>query len=181
MKLTKEDIKRHLEIWDFDLDKINIDLVEYVDMGEYKIANKDKPLLLVDNLQVCVSLLAYQSNFGFASHINTKVMVKDDYYLNEQGFPIKLKRIEDLYEAIINSNINFNESLNICLSFGYTPLPKDYPSISLIYKAIDELKEKLNSKGITKINIIEINAPEFILDTLSSKIILPTNRVKQRK
>lgn len=75
MKLTKEDIKRHLEIWDFNLDNIDINLVEYVDMGEYKVATKEKPLLLVDNLQVCVSLFAYQNNFGFASHINTKVML----------------------------------------------------------------------------------------------------------
>lgn len=180
MKLTKEDIKRHLEIWDFNLDNIDINLVEYVDMGEYKVATKGKPLLLVDNLQVCVSLFTYQNNFGFASHINTKVMINDDYYLNEQGYPTKLKRIEDLYNAIINSKINTNEPLKICISYGCTPLSKDYPSMVLIYKAIEELIEKLSQKGINKIELLEMNAPEFILNTISSTIILPQNKLKQR-
>ena len=77
-------IKKSLELWEFDIQNIPLELIQHVPMHGFKVATSSKPLLYVDNLQCCVSVWALAPNFAFASHINPSVIRNDDFYVDSE-------------------------------------------------------------------------------------------------
>lgn len=171
-------IKRSLDIFGFD-DSLNVDMIEYVPMEEFRLATTQKPMLFVDNLQVCVSIFAYAENFGFAAHIRTVPPNNSDYEIDSNQQYIKCKRIDDLYNAIINSNLS---AVTIGISIGCVPLDKSEKTIELVYNGIDQLKEELQSQGVYVNLLADQHEMNFILDARFGEIITPTrNKEKSRK
>ena len=174
-------IKKSLELWEFDIQNIPLELIQHVPMHSFKVTTSSKPLLYVDNLQCCVSVWALVPNFAFASHINPSVIRNDDFYVDSEDNPIKLKRIDDLYDAIMNSDINKDDYIKIGLTFGVTPLSKDDPNIRLIYEAIEELIIKLKEQGITGYFVERDYEMNFILDSRNGKVIVPEEELETKK
>ena len=174
-------IKKSLELFEFDIQNIPLELIQHVPMHSFKVTASSKPLLYVDNLQCCVSIWALAPNFAFACHINPSVIRNDDFYVDSEDNPIKLKRTDDLYDAIINSDINKDDPIKIGLTFGVTPLPKDNQNICLIYEAIQELIIKLKEQGLTTCFVERDYEMNFILDSRNGKVIVPEEGQKTIK
>lgn len=173
-----EDLKlRSLNIFGFDMDNLDVSKIIHVPMHHYRIATKEQPMLYVENLQVCIGVYAYTTDFGFAAHVNPVVLHKDEYELNYNGIAERFIRIDDL-ERLILERTDIIEPIKIGISLGYRPLGKYVHNVLLIYKAIDNLIDRLTKMRISVIKLDEINAPEFILDNVNDKIILPSNKVK---
>ena len=54
----KEFVKNALKIMEFEEENIDANLVQFVNMWEYKVATKEKPMLLTVGLQSCIALYA---------------------------------------------------------------------------------------------------------------------------
>lgn len=174
-------IEQSLKIWGFDISKIEIDKVKHVPMHQYKISTQNKTLLYIDNLQCCVALYAYGNNFAFVSHINTVVFDKNEYSLDENKRPNHCNRCDDLYKAILNYKGIIKEPFKIGIGLGCLPLDSSEKSMVLIYQGIKNIIKKLNYLGIQTIQLEDIYAPEFILDSQFGNIILPNNEKIQTK
>lgn len=175
-----EELKlRSLTIYGFDIEKLDISKIEHVPMHQYRVSTKIRPLLYIDNLQCCIGLYAYGNNFGFAAHINPLIMRGDEYELDENKKAVRCKRIEDLKNIILKSN-SYDEVINIGICIGCTPLKDDYYTVKMLNENIDLLIKELNLINI-KVNKLENQCfPEFILDTVNKKLILPCNNQKIR-
>lgn len=168
----KETISRILKLEDFELDKFNLNEIQHVPMHQYRTSSIEKPLLLIENLQVCVGLYAYGKNFGFAAHLNPVVIRGDEFECDENKNIIYCNRIDDLFNAIINSKIEGN--IYIGISIGFNPVWETYKLINLLDKFIDKLISKLNIVGIDTTKL-DINCNHiFILDTTNGRIITPS-------
>ncbi len=180
MKYDRDDIERTLGIWGFDTSKIDIDLINYAPMHGFAVATKEKPLLYIDDLQCCIGLMAYAQNFGFLAHISTINMDGEDYYLNENKKPVKLKRTEDLLEHILKNKEFIKTPIKINILVGVAPLKENHQSKILIIEAIKELIIRLNECGIEAYYDGEIYEWCFILDTRNGQLITPINETKSR-
>ncbi|MDE5539379.1 MAG: hypothetical protein K2J20_02710 [Bacilli bacterium] len=85
----------------YNLSELDISKIAHVPMHQYRIATSNKPLLYVENLQVCIGIYAMFKGFGFAAHINPVVMREDDFYLMD-GKAVGCKRINDMRDAILS-------------------------------------------------------------------------------
>lgn len=173
-EFDKETKLRSLKIFGFEVENLELDRIRHVPMHQYRIATKEKPMLYVENLQVCVGLYAYCENFGFASHINTVIIREDDFILNDNKIPIELQRIRDLKREILEHS-SIMETIKIGLALGVTPISKSYPTMKLIYEGIEGLIYDLKLFGIQIERLEDQSMPEFILDSTHQKIILPKN------
>lgn len=171
-EFDKETKLRSLKIFGFEVEKLELDRILHVPMRQYRIATKEKPMLYIENLQVCVAIYAYCENFGFASHINTVVLEEGDFILNEKKIPIKVRSIENLKSCILKIP-SIKEPIKIGIAIGYTPISKDYFTIKLIYEELEVLIKELSSSDIRVEHLKDQSMPEFILDTANQKIILP--------
>lgn len=174
-------IERSLKIWDFDISNLEIEKIQHVPMHEWRISTNEKPLLYIDNLQCCIGLYAYGNNFAFASHINTVVFKNDEYSLDTNKRPIYCNRCDDLFKAILNNKNIINEPFKIGIAIGCTPLNSSEKSITLINEGIKDVIKKLNCLGINAIQIENIYAPEFIIDSLNGDLILTSSKKSKSK
>lgn len=165
---------KSLRIFGFDTKELELFKIRHVPMHQYRVATKEKPMLYIENLQVCVALYAYSNNFGFAAHINTVIIHEDDFILNNNKIPILLRRIRNLKREILEHN-SMKETIKIGLAFGVTPISKSYPTMKLIYEGIEGLIYDLKPFGIQIERLDDQFMPEFILDSTHQKIILPKN------
>lgn len=165
---------KSLKILNFDVENLELEKIRHVPMHQYRVSIKEKPMLYVENLQVCVALYAYSDNFGFAAHINTVIIREDDFILNDNKIPIQLQRSMDLKKEILAHN-SMKEPTKIGLALGVTPISKSYPTMKLIYEGIEGLIYDLNLFGIPTERLEDRSMPEFILDSTHQKIILPKN------
>ena len=173
-----ETILRILKIEEFELDKLNLNQVKHVPMHQYRISSLEKPLLLIENLQVCIGLYAYSKNFGFAAHLNPVVMRGDEFQYDTNKNIVYCNRIDNLYNAIINAKVQ--EPVYIGISVGFNPVEKTYQTVDMLNKSIDNLISKLNTMGIesTKLDLRENHI--FILDSANEKIVTPSNQNIQK-
>lgn len=179
--MQKGDLERRLEIWGFDLNSVDIDKIEYVPMNEFRVSSKEKTLLFVDNLQICIAIYAYCKNFAFATHINTKIDLEKNFELSNDGKPIKCNKIQNLYNEILKYNEKYSYPIMIGVSFGCAPLSKDYPTVVLIYKELSNLIKFLNNNGIVATQLDDIYEMNFIIDSTNSKLITPNNKISSLK
>lgn len=164
---------RSLRIFGFDVENLELDKVGHVPMHQYRIATKEKPMLYIENLQVCVALYAYSNNFGFAAHINPIIMRGDDFTIrNSSRKPIQFQRTNDLKRVILES-YPIRGPIKIGLALGYCPISKNNQTIELIYDGIERLVYDLKFLGISIEELEDQSMPEFILDSTNQKIILP--------
>ena len=116
----KEFVKNALKIMEFEEENIDASLVQFVNMWEYKVATKEKPMLLTVGLQSCVALYAWEGNFAFLAHMNivggNSVY---DFETTDSDIPIKCKKVDRLYEEIIKSKENITNILIIILDFVF--------------------------------------------------------------
>ena len=68
--MEKQFIENALKVMKFNIEETEKDLLQFVNMREYGVANKQKPLLLTIGLQSCIALIAYEKNFSFLAHMN---------------------------------------------------------------------------------------------------------------
>ena len=166
-----ETILRILKIEEFELEELNLNQIKHVPMHQYRISSTEKPLLLIENLQVCIGLYAYSKNFGFAAHLNPVVMRGDEFQYDENKNIIYCNRIDDLFNAIMEANVQ--EPLCIGISIGFNPIEKTYQVVNMLSKSIDDLILKLNTLGVvaTKLDLKDNHI--FILDSVNKKIKIP--------
>lgn len=167
----KETISRILELEDFEVDKINLDEISHVPMHQYRVASREKPLLLVENLQVCIGLYAYSKNLGFAAHINPVVIRSDEFLCDEKKNIVYCNRIDDLFNTIIEAKVQGPVYIGIAL--GFNPVQETYQVVDILSKSIDKLIVKLNTIGIEALKLELEENYIFILDTVNGKIITP--------
>jgi len=169
-----ETILRILKLEEFDLDELNLNQIKHVPMHQYKTSSLEKPLLLIENLQVCIGLYAYSKNFGFAAHLNPVVMRGDEFQCDTEKNIVYCNRIDDLFNAIIDAKIQ--EPVYIGISVGFSPVEKTYQIVDMLDKSIDNLISKLNIMGIeaTKLTLRENHI--FILDSVNGQVITPSNQ-----
>lgn len=172
----KEFVKNALKIMEFEEENIDASLVQFVNMWEYKVATKEKPMLLTVGLQSCVALYAWEENFAFLAHMNivggNSVY---DFETTDNDIPIKCKKIDRLQEEILKQNENIKKPIYIGLVLGVTPKEEDYPSRMILEKDLKELSKKLQEEGISTIRVEDINSFSFILDARNGNIIQGEN------
>jgi len=171
-------ILRILKIEEFELDKLNLNQIKHVPMHQYRISSSEKPLLLIENLQVCIGLYAYSKLFGFAAHLNPVVRLGDEFQCDENKNITYCNRVDDLFNAIIGAKVQ--EPVYIGISIGFNPVEKTYQAVDILNKSVDNLIIKLNTMGIdaTKLDIKDNHI--FILDTIRGEIITPsTQNIKE--
>ncbi len=173
----KDFVKNALKIMGFGEENIDADLVQFVNMWEYKIATKEKPMLLTVGLQSCIALYAWEENFSFLAHMNivggNSVY---DFETTDSDIPIKCKKIDRLYEEIIKSKENIKNPLHIGLVLGVTSKEEDYPSRVIIEKDLKELMDRLEVDGISSVRVENINCLSFVLDSRDGNIIPGENQ-----
>lgn len=173
MEFDKNLLERSLKICNFDVEQIDIEIIQHVPMHEWKISTKDKPLLYVENLQCCVGIYTYGNNFAFAAHINTVVFDKNEYTLDENKEPLYCNRCHDLLTALLKFNGKIVEPFKIGISLGATPLKDTEKSMQLIYYGMNQVIKEMNRLGIPVVQLETIYEPEFIIDALNNCIIRP--------
>lgn len=172
----KDFVKNALKIMGFGEENIDADLVQFVNMWEYKITTKEKPMLLTVGLQSCIALYAWEENFSFLAHMNivggNSVY---DFETTDSDIPIKCKKIDRLQEEILKQKENIKKPIYIGLVLGVTPKEEDYPSRMILEKDLKELSKKLQEEGISTIRVEDINSFSFILDARNGNIIQGEN------
>lgn len=181
MEYNESFIEHSLKIWGFDISNLEINKIQYIPMHEWRISTQNKPLLYIDNLQCCVGLYVYGNNFAFASHINTVVFANNEYILDENKRPIYCNRCDDLYKSILENKNIINESFKIGIAIGCSPLDNSEKSITLINDGIKDVIKKLNYLGISVIQLENIYAPEFIIDSQNGVLILTSSTKNKSK
>jgi len=103
----KEFVKNALKIMEFEEENIDASLVQFVNMWEYKVATKEKPMLLTVGLQSCIALYAWEENFAYLAHMNivggNSIY---DFETTDNDIPIKCKKIDRLQEEILKQKEN---------------------------------------------------------------------------
>ena len=172
----KEFVKNALKIMEFEEENIDANLVQFVNMWEYKVATKEKPMLLTVGLQSCIALYAWEENFAYLAHMNivggNSVY---DFETTDNDIPIKCKKIDRLQEEILKQKENIKNPIYIGLVLGVTPKEEDYPSRMILEKDLKELSKKLQEEGISTIRVEDINSFSFILDARNGNIIQGEN------
>lgn len=170
--MEKEFIENVLKVMKFNIEESEKDLVQFVNMREYSVANKQKPLLLTIGLQSCIALIAYEKNFSFLAHMNVyKGNCEKDFELDEKDEIVKCKKIENLYEEIMKNRENIKDTINIGIVLGITPVEKEHKSRQVIEKDLQEMFNKLRENKISAIRMPDINSYSFILDSRTGTII----------
>ena len=174
--MEKNFVKNVLKIMGFGEEIINADLVQFVNIWEYKVATKEKPMLLTVGLQSCIALYAWEENFAFLAHMNivggNSIY---DFETTDTNIPIKCKKIDRLYEEIIKQKENIKNQLHIGLVLGVTPKEEDYPSRVIIEKDLKELMNRLEEQKIPSVRVENINCFSFILCSRNGNIIQGEN------
>ncbi len=172
----KEFVKNALKIMEFEEENIDASLVQFVNMWEYKVATKEKPMLLTVGLQSCIALYAWEENFAYLAHMNivggNSIY---DFETTDNDIPIKCKKIDRLQEEILKQKENIKKPIYIGLVLGVTPKEEDYPSRMILEKDLKELSKKLQEEGISTIRVEDINSFSFILDARNGNIIQGEN------
>ena len=172
----KEFVKNALKIMEFEEENIDASLVQFVNMWEYKVATKEKPMLLTVGLQSCIALYAWEENFAYLAHMNivggNSIY---DFETTDNDIPIKCKKIDRLQEEILKQKENIKNPIYIGLVLGVTPKEEDYPSRMILEKDLKELSKKLQEEGISTIRVEDINSFSFILDARNGNIIQGEN------
>lgn len=172
----KEFVKNALKIMEFEEENIDASLVQFVNMWEYKVATKEKPMLLTVGLQSCIALYAWEENFAYLAHMN--IVGENsiyDFETTDNDIPIKCKKIDRLQEEILKQKENIKKPIYIGLVLGVTPKEEDYPSRMILEKDLKELSKKLQEEGISTIRVEDINSFSFILDARNGNIIQGEN------
>lgn len=179
IEYNMETISRILKVEEFEIDKLDLNKIMHVPMHQYRLSSLEKPLLLIENLQVCIGLYAYGKNFGFAAHLNPVVMRGDEFECDSNKNIVYCNRINDLFNAIINSKV---DKVNIGISIGVTSFYETYQQVDMLDNLIDELSLKLNSIGII-VNKLDLRHNHiFILDTINQEIITSSvENIKETK
>lgn len=168
----KEFIENVLKVMKFDTNNINSDSVQFINMCEYGVSSKEKPLLLTCNLQTCIALVAYEKNFSFLAHMNVyKGNWSEDFELDNEGMPIRCKKVDDLYNEILKNQNKISDTVNIGLVLGVAPLEKDYKSRQIIEKDLLTLFQNLRRNNISSIRLPDVNSFSFILNSTTGNII----------
>ena len=145
-------------------------------MWEYKVATKEKPMLLTVGLQSYIALYAWEENFAYLAHMNivggNSIY---DFETTDNDIPIKCKKIDRLQEEILKQKENIKKPIYIGLVLGVTPKEEDYPSRMILEKDLKELSKKLQEEGISTIRVEDINSFSFILDARNGNIIQGEN------
>ena len=63
--MEKEFIENALKVMKFNIEEQETDLIKFVNMREYAVANSKEPLLLTIGLQSCIALIAYEKKFSY--------------------------------------------------------------------------------------------------------------------
>lgn len=179
LEYDKKTISRILKLEGFDLEKFDLTKIKHVPMHEYRVSSKEKPLLLIENLQVCIGLYAYSKNFGFAAHLNPVVIEGNEFECDKSKNITHCNRIEDLFNSIVEAKPK--EMVYIGISLGFCPCMETYQQTRLIDNSIDILISKLKIIGInsTKLNLRFNHI--LILDTENDKIIVPSTENTKTK
>lgn len=164
-------IEHALKTYQFDIEEKDKELVKFVNMREYDIATKEKPLLLTCGLQSCIALIAYEENFAFLAHMNTAGDRRSDFELNNNDDAVRCLKIDDLYNEIIKNKDKIQDTISIGLVLGCMPLEKNHVSRQVIEKDLLNLFEKLRANNIFAKRLEDINSMSFILDSRNGSII----------
>lgn len=170
--MEKEFIENALKVMKFNIEESEKDLVQFVNMREYGVAKKEKPLLLTLGLQSCIALIAYEKSFSFLAHMNViKGNCKKDFKLNENNEIVRCKKIDNLYGEILKNKDKITNTINIGLVLGITPVKKDHESRKIIEKDLQEMFNKLRANKISVVRMPDIKSFSFILDSRIGKVI----------
>lgn len=170
--MEKEFIENALKVMKFNIEEQNIDLIKFVNMREYAVANNKKPLLLTIGLQSCIALIAYEKNFSFLAHMNVyKGNCEKDFELDEKDEIVRCIKIDNLYEEIMKNKENITDTINIGIILGVTPVGKEHKSRKVIEKDLQEMFNKLRANKISARRLPDINSCSLILDSRTGTII----------
>ena len=170
--MEKEFIENALKVMEFDIDDKERSLIQFVKMREYGIATQEKPLLLTIGLQSCIALIAHTKNFAFLAHMNViRENWGKDFDIDEEHGKGKCKKVDDLYNEILNNKDKISEPINIGLVLGVTPVKKECISRIVLENDLRGLFEKLRAHNISAVRLPDINSFSFILDSRTGQII----------
>ena len=170
--MEKEFIENALKVMKFNIEEQETDLIKFVNMREYAVANSKEPLLLTIGLQSCIALIAYEKNFSFLAHMNVyKGNCEKDFELDEKDEIVRCRKIDKLYEEIMKNKENITDTINIGIVLGVTPVGKEHKSRQVIEKDLQEMFNKLRANKISARRLPNINSCSLILDSRTGTII----------
>lgn len=173
-------VRKILEIFDFDINKLDVNKISYVHMNDYKFSSFDKPLLLTFNLQCCVAIYLYGNGFGFLAHINTVKSNLSSVFFNFQNNEFLLS---DLVLEKLKNYSKYNgkyDEFYIGMVLGSSPYSNDYYIIDSIIEGMNNLVKNASLYGIKVQLNNEINLPDFIMNTITNEFISPNLKIKIR-
>ena len=168
--MEKSFIENALKTMDFKIRDTDKNLIKFVNMCKYGVANEEKPLLLTVGLQSCVALIAYEKNFSFLAHINLYNYQEKDFEVNKRKEVTRCKKVNDLYNEISKVKDKINGTINIGLVLGVTP-EKEHENRKIIENDLLKMFEKLRKYNISARRLPDMNSFSFILDSRIGSII----------
>ena len=179
MKFDNYFLEHSLMIFNFDLNSINVTDLQHVPIHEWKVATDEMSKLYIENLQCCIGLYAYGNGFAFGSHIDTVMYNNNEFILDKNKQPIFCNRCLDLLYNILKHSDKIFEPFKIGLAIG-TPVNLTEKSMSVIYKSISILINRLKQLDIPVILLDDIYESELIIDAKNSCIIAPKKEYKMK-
>ena len=173
-------IKKVLEIYNFDINNLDIKEINYVHMNDYKFSSYNNPFLLTFNLQCCVAVYLYGNRFGFLAHINTTKgnLAPVFFDVNNNEF-----LLSDLILEKLKSYCDYSgkyDDFYIGMVLGSNPYSDDYYIMDSINKGMHNLIKKADLYSIN----VQLNdrfiLPDFIIDTKNNEFISPNVKIKMR-
>lgn len=166
------DIDNALKVMNFDIENKEKELIQFVDMGDYGVSSEEKPLLLICNLQSCISLIAYSDKFSYLSHMNVYgENSKNDFIINGINGNFRCTKIEDLFNEILIHKDKITSPVNIGLVLGITPVDTNHICRKILENDLEKLFEKLKAYNIESNRLPNINSYSFILDSRNGNLI----------
>lgn len=173
-------IERILNIYDFDVDRLEVNKINYVHMNDYKFSSIDRTCLLTFNLQCCVAVYLYGNGFGFLAHINTtKGNLSSMFFdLENNSFLLSELLLKKLKQYCMFSN-KYN-NFYIGLVTGSCPYPQDYVIMKSINSGINKMVNEAKIFGINLCRVSNISLSDFVLNTDDGTVITSKYKIKVR-
>ncbi len=163
-------IKRHLTVYDYNFNDVDIDFVTYVPMSEYRISNKG--YLFLDNLQICRGIFLWSPIFSFVAHI--RPVDGDKSFFIDENSDLKCSVINELRNILLYFNTNNDNNIKLGIFIGCSPLEETNKYIRCINQEIDKLLKDFSDLNIYKCD--DNHEMTFILNCENGDIILPKLR-----
>lgn len=162
-------------------------LVKPVNMDDYAVASKDKPILFTLGLATCIGLVATSKDFAFLAHI-------DMGGLGHNGFEEEWSQLSDgkwkqiiksckvtreLYNKIYQNRENIKQPIELTVVLGSMPVEETETRRIMLERGIDSVVKRCSENlGIAVNRLPNIKSQSVLVDSKNGEIIIDKKEEK---